>query len=161
MKNYKFEWNDLRCLITIINVVLIMIYGLSIAWFGLAVGVFGVIKDLCDIKKDNFRWNGVIMHGANIALNIYFIIMLYVGQAYDIIISKEKIMFYIIVTSNERSCSHKYIATTLEECEKHIMEFANFYCPNGCVHIDVVDNYFRTIEFRTYWKGELQKVDKH
>ncbi len=36
---YKFEYNDLRCGITLVNVILIMIYGLSISWFGLAVAV--------------------------------------------------------------------------------------------------------------------------
>lgn len=70
-------------------------------------------------------------------------------------------MFYIIVVGNETSSSNKYIATTLEECEKHIMEFAHFYCSNGCVDIEVVDNYFRTVEFRTYWKGELKEIKKY
>lgn len=69
---YKFEWNDLRCLVTIVNVVLIMIYGLSIAWFGLAVAVIGVIKDLAV----DHRINGLIMHLANVALNIYFILLI-------------------------------------------------------------------------------------
>jgi hypothetical protein len=70
---YKFEYNDLRCLITVINVVLIMIYGLSIAWFGLAVAAIGIVKDLAVDR----RINGLIMHMANIALNIYFIVLLY------------------------------------------------------------------------------------
>lgn len=70
---YKFEWNDLRAFITVINTVLIMIYGLSIAWFGLAVAVVGVIKDLAV----DHRINGLIMHSANIILNIYFLVMLY------------------------------------------------------------------------------------
>ena len=72
---YKFEYNDLRCLITVINVILIMIYGLSIAWFGLAVAVIGVIKDLVIDR----HINGFIMHLSNVALNIYFIILLYCG----------------------------------------------------------------------------------
>ena len=66
---YKFEWNDLRCLITVINVILIMIYGLSIAWFGLAVACIGIIKDLTVDR----HVNGLIMHIANAALNIFFI----------------------------------------------------------------------------------------
>ena len=70
---YKFEWNDLRAFITVINVILIMIYGLSIAWFGLAVAVFGVVKDLTTDR----RVNGLVMHLANVALNVYFLIMLY------------------------------------------------------------------------------------
>lgn len=68
---YKFEWNDLRCFITVVNVILIMIYGLSIAWFGLAVAVIGVIKDLAV----DHRINGLIMHLANVALNIYFLVL--------------------------------------------------------------------------------------
>lgn len=69
---YRFEWNDLRAFITVINVILIMIYGLSIAWFGLAVAVIGVIKDLAV----DHRINGLIMHLANVALNIYFILLI-------------------------------------------------------------------------------------
>lgn len=72
---YKFEYNDLRCLITVINVILIMIYGLSIAWFGLAVAVIGVIKDLAVDR----HINGLAMHLSSVALNIYFIILLYCG----------------------------------------------------------------------------------
>ena len=68
---YKFEWNDLRAFITVINVILIMIFGLSIAWFGLAVAVIGVIKDLLIDR----RINGLIMHLANVALNLFFIII--------------------------------------------------------------------------------------
>jgi hypothetical protein len=72
---YKFEWNDLRCFITVINVILIMIYGLSIAWFGLTVAFVGIIKDLTTDR----RINGLLMHLSNVALNIYFLIMLYGG----------------------------------------------------------------------------------
>lgn len=70
---YKFEWNDLRCFITVINVVLVMIYGLSISWFGLAVAVAGIIKDLTTDR----RINGLLMHVANMSLNIYFLLMFY------------------------------------------------------------------------------------
>ena len=69
---YKFEYNDLRALITVVNVILIMIYGLSIAWFGLAVAGIGVVKDLAVDR----RINGLVMHFANVALNLYFIILL-------------------------------------------------------------------------------------
>ena len=71
--NYKFEWNDLRCFITVINVILIMIYGLSISWFGLAVAVFGVVKDLTADR----RINGLLMHLANVSLNVYFLCVFY------------------------------------------------------------------------------------
>lgn len=72
-EGYKFEWNDLRCFITIVNVVLIMMYGLSIAWFGLAVALIGVIKDLTTDR----RVNGLLMHLANVALNVYFLLAYY------------------------------------------------------------------------------------
>lgn len=72
---YKFEYNDLRALITVINVILIMIFGLSIAWFGLAVALIGVIKDL----KIDRHINGFVMHLASVALNVYFLILLYWG----------------------------------------------------------------------------------
>ena len=70
---YKFEWNDLRCFVTVINVIMIMIYGLSISWFGLFVALVGIIKDL---TKDR-RINGLLMHLANVALNVYFLCLLY------------------------------------------------------------------------------------
>lgn len=75
MRNkYQFEWNDLRACTTVINVVLIMIYGLSISWFGLALGVLGVIKDVTDKE---FKWNSLIMHLANIVLNVFFLAKLF------------------------------------------------------------------------------------
>jgi hypothetical protein len=52
-----------------------MIFGLSIAWFGLAVALIGTIKDL----KVDRHINGLVMHLASVALNIYFLILLYCG----------------------------------------------------------------------------------
>lgn len=72
-KNYKFEWNDLRCFITILNVVLVMMYGLSISWFGLAIAIIGVIKDLTTDRKIN----GLLMHLSSVALNVYFLLIFY------------------------------------------------------------------------------------
>lgn len=72
---YRFEYNDLRAFITVINVILIMIFGLSIAWFGLAVALIGVIKDL----KIDRHINSLVMHLASVALNVYFLILLYWG----------------------------------------------------------------------------------
>ena len=43
---YKFKWNDIRAVITVINVSLILLFGLSVAWFGLAIAVLGLVKDL-------------------------------------------------------------------------------------------------------------------
>lgn len=67
---YQFEWNDIRALMTLINVILIMRYGLAIAWFGLAIAYVGLIKDITIDK----RVNGVVMHSANAILNIYFLL---------------------------------------------------------------------------------------
>ena len=72
---YKFEWNDLRAFITTVNVILIMIYGLSIAWFGLAVAVVGIVKDLTTDR----HINGLIMHVSNVVLNVFFLVMYYKG----------------------------------------------------------------------------------
>ena len=73
MSKYKFEWNDLRAATTLLNVVLIIIYGLSISWFGLALAILGVIKDLTD---ETFRWNSLIMHLSNVILNVFFLAQL-------------------------------------------------------------------------------------
>lgn len=72
-EKYRFEWNDLRCLITVINVILIMTFGLSISWFGLAVAVVGIVKDLTIDR----HINGLVMHFANAMLNIYFLLLFY------------------------------------------------------------------------------------
>lgn len=72
-EDYKFEWNDLRAFITVLNVILIMIYGLSISWFGLGVAVVGVVKDL----TTDHRINGLLMHLTNVVLNVFFLIQLY------------------------------------------------------------------------------------
>lgn len=71
MVKYKFEWNDLRALITVVNVMLIMHFGLSLAWFGFAVAVIGLVKDFTIDRKVN----GVIMHSANALLNLYFLLL--------------------------------------------------------------------------------------
>ena len=70
---YRFDWNDLRCFATVVNVILIMVYGLSIAWFGLGVAVVGVIKDLTTDR----RISGLIMHLSGVVLNIYFLLVFY------------------------------------------------------------------------------------
>lgn len=72
---YKFEWNDLRALITVINVLLVMAFGLSVAWFGLAVATVGLVKDFTSDR----HINGIVMHLASVALNIYFLLLFYVG----------------------------------------------------------------------------------
>lgn len=74
-EKYKFEMNDLRAGIQILNVALIILFGLSVSWFGLTVAVCGVVKDLTKDRKIN----GLLMHTATAVLNIYFLKLLYFG----------------------------------------------------------------------------------
>lgn len=73
--SYRFEMNDLRAVIQVLNVVLIMIFGLSVSWFGLALAVFGLIKDFATDR----HINSITMHTASMILNIYFLTLLYRG----------------------------------------------------------------------------------
>ena len=73
MVKYKFEINALRAMLTVINVILVMKYGLSISWFGLAISVFGFVKDLITDR----HINGLVMHFSTILLNLYFLTMYY------------------------------------------------------------------------------------
>jgi len=70
---FRFEWNDLRAFIQLLNVVLIMIFGLSVSWFGLAIAVFGVVKDMSQHR----HINDIIMHMSGVVLNVYFLTLLY------------------------------------------------------------------------------------
>lgn len=70
---YKFELGDVRAVITVINVMLIMRYGLSVAWFGLAVASIGVVADIYCYGTSRFRINSLVMHLANAVLNIHFL----------------------------------------------------------------------------------------
>ena len=70
---FRFEWNDLRAFIQLLNVVLIMIFGLSVSWFGLAIAIFGVIKDMSQHR----HINDIIMHMSGVVLNVYFLTLLY------------------------------------------------------------------------------------
>ena len=72
---YNFEMNDIRAIIQVINVTLIMIFGLSVSWFGLALAIFGLIKDFTTDR----HINSIVMHLAGAVLNIYFLTLLYFG----------------------------------------------------------------------------------
>ena len=70
---YQFEMNDIRAIIQVVNVVLIMIFGLKVSWFGLALAIFGLIKDFTTDR----HINSIVMHAAGMVLNIYFLSLLY------------------------------------------------------------------------------------
>lgn len=70
---YIFDYNDIRCLLTLVNVILIITFGLSVAWIGLAIAVFGTIRDMvCEERKIN----STIQHLTMIVLNIYFVTLM-------------------------------------------------------------------------------------
>ena len=73
--SYKFEWNDLRCLRMVVNVMLIMCFGLSISWFGLGIAIIGLVKDFTSDR----RISGIVMHFASAVLNVYFLILYFSG----------------------------------------------------------------------------------
>lgn len=70
---YKFDWNDLRAFVMMVNVALIMVFGLSVSWFGLAIAVFGLIRDFTTDR----RISGIMMHLSSMVLNLYFISLFY------------------------------------------------------------------------------------
>lgn len=74
-EKYRFEWNDLRCLLTVINVLLIMTIGFEVAWFGLTISVLGFVRDMISER----RISGTVMHLATIVLNGYFVCLNYCG----------------------------------------------------------------------------------
>lgn len=64
--SYKFEWNDFRAVVQILNVILILRFGLSLAWLGLIVAVFGLVKDFTTDR----HLNSILMHCASVILYI-------------------------------------------------------------------------------------------
>ena len=67
---YKFEWNDIRCILMVINAICIIHFNLSIAWLGLSIAFFGVIKDLFI----DHRINGFILHLSSMIIYIYLLL---------------------------------------------------------------------------------------
>jgi len=67
---YKFDFNDIRCFLTLVNVILIMLFGLSVAYFGLAIAIFGFIRDMVCEER---RINSTVQHLSTVLLNVYFI----------------------------------------------------------------------------------------
>ena len=72
-ERFRFEWNDLRAFIQIINVALIMMFGLSVAWFGLAIALFGVVKDMSQHR----HITDVFLHLTGVVLNIHVLYLYY------------------------------------------------------------------------------------
>ena len=67
---YKFEMNDLRALLQLINVALIVFAGFQVgAIFGLCIATLGIIKDFTTDR----HINGIAMHLAGIILNVFIL----------------------------------------------------------------------------------------
>lgn len=67
---YVFDFNDIRVALTVLNVILILKFGLSVALIGLAIAVFGTVRDMiCEERKIN----STIQHAMMIILNAYFV----------------------------------------------------------------------------------------
>lgn len=67
---YKFEMNDLRALLQLINVALIVFAGFDVgATFGLCVASLGLIKDFTTDR----HINGIVMHFASVVLNCFIL----------------------------------------------------------------------------------------
>lgn len=68
--HYVFDYNDVRMLLTIFNVVMIIIFGLSVAYVGLIIAVFSTIRDFVyEERKINSFLQNIFM----IVLNCYFV----------------------------------------------------------------------------------------
>ena len=67
--NYKFEWNDLRAALSLLNFILLLFSFPLGAGFGLAIAILGLIKDFTTDR----HINGIAMHLISIMLNSYIL----------------------------------------------------------------------------------------
>ena len=72
-ESYQFDLNDLRAVSLILNVALIVIFGLVASWYGLTIAIIELVHD---IFTPNRRINIFLLHGATAILNIYFLNLL-------------------------------------------------------------------------------------
>jgi hypothetical protein len=72
-----------------------------------------------------------------------------------------KFYYLIETTDNEWSSSYKETCETFEEAESKVMNYADWYCSNGCCTIDKVDSKFNVYESYHFWKGKLEKTDTY
>lgn len=69
-KKYIFDYNDIRMVLTIFNVVMIITFGLTVAYIGLSIAIFGTIRDLVIEER---KINSTVQHIMMIILNLYFV----------------------------------------------------------------------------------------
>ena len=69
-QKYKFEMNDIRAILQLINVGLIVFVGFNVgAIFGLIIATLGLIKDFATDR----HINGIAMHLTGICLNVFIL----------------------------------------------------------------------------------------
>ena len=69
-KKYIFDYNDIRMILTAFNVIMIITFGLTVAYIGLAIAIFGTIRDMVIEER---KINNTIQHILMIILNLYFV----------------------------------------------------------------------------------------
>ena len=72
VQNYKFDLNDIRAGFTVLNLVLVILFGAAGCLLGFCIALVGVIRDIVKKKKVN----SYIIHISNCILNIYLMILL-------------------------------------------------------------------------------------
>lgn len=66
---YRFEWNDLRAVLSLINFILLLFSFPVGAAFGLTIAIIGLVKDFTTDR----HINGIAMHLVSIMLNGYIL----------------------------------------------------------------------------------------
>ena len=66
---YAFEWNDLRAVLSLINLILLLFSFPLGASFGLAIAILGLTKDFTTDR----HLNGIAMHLVSVILNGYIL----------------------------------------------------------------------------------------
>jgi len=67
--------------------------------------------------------------------------------------------FYVIYENPSEFTSPvpRYIAETLQEAENHIMDYADWYCPQGTCQIRKVDKHMKVAQVYEYYNGRRTK----
>ena len=69
-EKYIFDYNDVRMILTLFNVIMIITFGLTVAYIGLAIAIFGTIRDMVIEER---KINSTIQHICMVILNLYFV----------------------------------------------------------------------------------------
>ncbi len=68
---YRFEWNDLRAVLTLANVISIIFFGYAAAAAGVVLSAIGLVKDF---SNKNRHLNDFLLHVSGVILNIYLLL---------------------------------------------------------------------------------------